>query len=120
MWRHHPPLRRAPRLVGRPAHERPRDLRAPARRTAPERPVALATVTAAAEGTAPIGAKLLVEPDGTVLGTLGDADLDRVVGRDALGELESGLTGPVTTAHGEAREDTVTVFVESLRRRPAW
>ena len=51
-------------------------------------PVALATVT---EGPH-LGAKLLVRPDVPVVGTLGDPDLDRVVARDALGELESGLT----------------------------
>jgi len=80
-----------------------------------ERPVALATVTAGPN----IGAKLLVEPDGTVLGTLGDADLDRVVGRDALGELEAGLTATRHYgAHGEAREDTVSVFIESFAPPP--
>jgi len=90
-----------------------------------ERPVALATITAASvedasvRGGPAVGAKLLVEPDGTVLGSLGDADLDRVVGRDALGELESGLT--VTRhygEHGEAREDTVSVFIESFAPPP--
>jgi xanthine dehydrogenase accessory factor len=79
------------------------------------RPVALATVIAGPG----IGAKLLVEPGREVLGTLGDADLDRVVARDTLAELESGLS---TTrhygAHGEAREDTVTVFVESFTPPP--
>jgi xanthine dehydrogenase accessory factor len=74
--------------------------------------VALATVIA---GAAPAGAKLLVGSDGTVAGTLGDADLDRVVARDTLGELAAGTTavrryGP----HGEARQDEVEVFVESF------
>lgn len=80
-----------------------------------ERPIALATVV---EGPH-LGAKLLVEPGATAIGSLGDADLDRVVARDALGELESGLTsvrhyGP----HGEARADGVAVFVESFARAP--
>lgn len=80
-----------------------------------ERPIALATVV---EGRH-LGAKLLVEPGATAIGSLGDADLDRVVARDALGELESGLTsvrhyGP----HGEARADGVAVFVESFARAP--
>ena len=85
-----------------------------------ERPVALATITAvSAEGGPRVGAKLLVEPGGTVLGSLGDPDLDRVVGRDALGELESGLTATRHYgAHGEAREDTVSVFIESFAPPP--
>ena len=38
------------------------------------------------------------------LGTLGDAELDRVVSRDALGELEPAAPASATTAqHGEAR-----------------
>src|SRR5439155_13247574 len=65
-----------------------------------DEPAALATVV---EGPRP-GAKLLVRLDGPPLGTLGNADLDRVVVRDLLGALASGLSttrhyGP----HGEAR-----------------
>ena len=76
-----------------------------------DEPVALATVI---EGE-PLGAKLLVGPGRSGAGTLGDADLDRVVERDALGALEAGLTvtrhyGP----HGEARQTEVGVFVESF------
>jgi xanthine dehydrogenase accessory factor len=79
------------------------------------RPVALATVI---EGPH-LGAKLLVGPSREPIGSLGDPDLDRVVGRDALGELEAGTTivrhyGP----HGEARERTVSVFVESFAPPP--
>jgi xanthine dehydrogenase accessory factor len=80
-----------------------------------DEPVALATVING-EG---LGAKLLVHPDGTTIGTLGDADLDRVVTRDSLGELEAGLT--VTRhygRHGEAREREVEVFIESFVRPP--
>jgi xanthine dehydrogenase accessory factor len=84
-------------------------------------PVALATVVAVdahAPATA-LGAKLLVRPGVEPIGSLGDPDLDRVVARDALGELESGLTatrhyGP----HGEARQDEVSVFVESFAPPP--
>ncbi len=86
-----------------------------------ERPVALATVTAVTDHPdAPgLGAKLLAAPDGTVVGSLGDPDLDRVVTRDALGELESGLTSTRHYgAHGEAREDTVSVFIESFAPPP--
>jgi xanthine dehydrogenase accessory factor len=82
---------------------------------ATEDPVALATMVA---GPNP-GAKLLVGPNHAPQGTLGDADLDRVVLRDALAELESGFTvtrhyGP----HGEARQDEVTVFIESFAPPP--
>ena len=78
-------------------------------------PIALATVTAGGN----VGAKLLVRPDLPVLGSLGDADLDRVVARDAVGELESGIT--VTRhygEHGEARERDVEVFIESFAPAP--
>ncbi|MCI4355046.1 MAG: XdhC/CoxI family protein [Thermoplasmata archaeon] len=79
------------------------------------RPVALATVI---EGPH-LGAKLLVGPDTETLGSLGDPNLDEVVGRDALGELSAGLTvtrhyGP----HGEAREREVGVFIESFAPPP--
>jgi xanthine dehydrogenase accessory factor len=80
-----------------------------------EEPVALATVT---EGPG-IGAKLLVCPGAAALGSLGNADLDRVVARDAVGELEAGLT---VTRHfgerGEAREQVVSVFIESFAPLP--
>ena len=78
-------------------------------------PVALATVV---EGPQP-GAKLLVRPGHEPLGSLGDAELDRVVARDAQGELEAGLTG---TRHyglrGEARQREVSVFIESFAPPP--
>jgi xanthine dehydrogenase accessory factor len=80
-----------------------------------EEPVALATVVEGPQ----VGAKLLVKPEGESLGGLGDADLDRVVTRDARGELQAGLTstrhyGP----HGEARERAVAVFIESFATPP--
>ena len=80
-----------------------------------EEPVALATVVAGAN----FAAKLLVEPDGDPLGTLGDPGLDRVVTRDARGQLEAALTatrhyGP----HGEARERAVEVFIEAFAPPP--
>jgi xanthine dehydrogenase accessory factor len=79
------------------------------------RPVALATVTAGAN----VGAKLLIAPDQPPLGSLGDQDLDRVVGRDASGELEAGLTGTRHYGrHGEARERDVEVFIESFAPPP--
>ena len=80
-----------------------------------DEPVALATVV---EGPN-IGAKLLVGPARAALGTLGDDDLDRVVTRDALGELEAGLTSTRHYgAHGEAREQVVSVFVEAFAPPP--
>jgi xanthine dehydrogenase accessory factor len=80
-----------------------------------EDPVALATVVAGPQ----TGAKLLVLPVGEPRGGLGDPDLDRVVARDARGQLEVGRTdirhyGP----HGEAREEAVEVFIESFAPPP--
>ena len=80
-----------------------------------EQPVALATVVDG-PGT---GSHLLVRPGHEPSGTLGHVDLDRVVARDTLGELESGRTsvrhyGP----RGEANESAVSVFVESYAPPP--
>ncbi len=78
-------------------------------------PVALATVT---EGPN-LGAKLVVRPDEPVLGSLGDPELDRVVARDALAELDAGLTSTRHYGrHGEAREREVSVFIESFSPAP--
>jgi xanthine dehydrogenase accessory factor len=77
-------------------------------------PVALATVV---EGPN-TGAKLLIRP-GEVVGTLGNADLDRVVERDSRGELAAGTSGMRHYGeHGEAREEAVSVFVESFAVPP--
>jgi xanthine dehydrogenase accessory factor len=80
-----------------------------------EGPAALATVV---DGPG-LGKKLLVRPGEPAFGTLGNADLDRVVSRDARAELDAGLTatrqyGP----RGEAREETVRVFIESFAPPP--
>jgi xanthine dehydrogenase accessory factor len=86
-----------------------------------EQPITLATIV---EGPADrLGAKLLVAPapggDALLHGSLGDPDLDRVVTRDALGELEAGRTG---TRHyglqGQARQQDVAVFIESFAPPP--
>jgi xanthine dehydrogenase accessory factor len=80
-----------------------------------ERPVALATIVAGTN----VGAKLLVEPDADPVGTLGDPDLDRVVGRDAAAELAAGLTSTRHYGlHGEARAREVEVFIESFVAPP--
>ena len=85
-------------------------------------PVALATVIAGPPEQ--LGATMLVRPgaipgDPVVLGSLGQSDLDRVVERDALGELEVGRSG---TRHygpeGQARGTELTVFVESFAPPP--
>jgi xanthine dehydrogenase accessory factor len=85
-----------------------------------EAPIALVTVI---EGPN-VGAKLLVEPGVEPLGTLGHADLDRVVARDALAELEAGRTGVRHYGvEGQANPDDpaiaqVQVFVESFAPPP--
>jgi xanthine dehydrogenase accessory factor len=86
-----------------------------------ERPVALVTVV---EGPH-VGSKLLVRTDADVLGSLGHPELDRVVHRDALAELEAGRSG--VRHYGPAGETTpedlldtpiVSVFVESWAPPP--
>ena len=80
-----------------------------------EDPIALATVSDGPN----LGAKLVVRPDGAVAGTLGDPDLDRVVTRDALAELEAGRSATRHYGrHGEARQDDVEVFIESFAPPP--
>jgi xanthine dehydrogenase accessory factor len=84
-----------------------------------EEPVALAEVVEGPEEL--MGNKVLLRPgaDEPVLGGLGDGDLDRVVVRDASGELAAGLT--VTRhygRHGEARGRDVSVFIESFAPPP--
>jgi len=82
-----------------------------------ERPVALATVI---EGPPDrVGAKMLVRPGAETVGSLGHADLDRVVGRDVLGELAAGQTlVRHYGAEGQARDDTLSVFIESFAPSP--
>ncbi len=86
-----------------------------------EEPVALATVI---DGPAR-GAKLLVVPGEAPVGSLGDAELDRVVARDALAELEAARSG--VRHYGPAGETTpedlegspvVRVYVESYAPPP--
>ncbi len=84
-------------------------------------PVALATVI---DGPA-VGAKLLVAPGEAPVGSLGDPDLDRVVGRDAVAELEAARSGvrhygPQGQTTPEDLEDSpiIRVFVESYAPPP--
>jgi xanthine dehydrogenase accessory factor len=84
-----------------------------------EAPVALVEIVEGPEEM--LGAKLLIRPGPPleVEGTLGDPDLDRVVTRDALGELSSGLTATRHYGlHGEARARDLSVFVESFAPPP--
>ena len=86
-------------------------------------PVALATIV---EGPG-TGAKLLVQPGVAPLGTLGDPELDRVVGRDTLAELEAGRTltrhyGPrgqtLSEDEGDEPMERLAIFVESFAPPP--
>jgi xanthine dehydrogenase accessory factor len=85
-------------------------------------PVALATVI---EGPH-VGAVLVITSEGNIAGSLGDDNLDRVVGRDAMGELEAGRTivrhyGPQGQSTPEDLENTATVriFIESFSPPPS-
>ncbi len=84
-------------------------------------PVALVTVI---DGPS-VGGKLLVRPDMDPLGSLGDAELDRVAHRDALAELEAGRSGVRHYGpHGETTPEdlldtpVVRVFIESWAPPP--
>jgi xanthine dehydrogenase accessory factor len=86
-----------------------------------QRPVALATVIDGPH----VGGKLLVTTDAGPIGSLGHPELDRVVERDALAELEAGRSGvrhygPEGQTTPEDLVDTpiVSVFVESWAPPP--
>ena len=80
-----------------------------------DHPVALATVVT---GPGP-GGKVLLDGEGVIAATIDDADLERVVVRDALGELGAGRTGIRHYGeHGEAGESEVTVFIETFAPPP--
>lgn len=87
-----------------------------------EEPVALVTVISGnglgAEGVE-AGNKLLVRPDGSTLGDLGNEDLNRVVVRDSIGELSAGTSGVRHYGpRGQARQDELDLFIESFARPP--
>ena len=72
-----------------------------------------------------IGSLLLVTPEGAQGGTLGNAELDRVVARDTQGELEAGRTsvrhyGPQgqTTPEDLHNTPTVRVFIDTFSPPP--
>jgi len=81
-----------------------------------ESPVALATVIEGPD----VGAKLLVVPSGDPVGSLGHPELDRVVARDAVAELEAARSGVRSygpegqiTPEDLVDQPTVRVFIES-------
>src|SRR5918994_1034258 len=111
--RHDPAVHRGARLVT--IYERL------ASRIRTEQPVALATVV---QGPS-VGAKLLVAPGDEPAGSLGHPELDRVVARDALAELEAGRSGVRHYGpHGETTPEDlvdtplVRVFVKSWSPPP--
>ena len=107
--RHDPPVHRAARLVSADALRRAR-----ATRCGPSGRWRWPRSSTGRHS----GAKLLVAPGrASRSASLGDPDLDRVVARDALGELAAGTTG--VRHYGAARRGPrgrrSPVFVESLR-----
>jgi xanthine dehydrogenase accessory factor len=86
-----------------------------------EQPVALVTVIAGPN----VGAKLLLSPGSEAVGTLGNAELDRIVLRDTIAELDAGRSGVRRYGpHGETTPEdlvdspTVSVFVETWAPPP--
>lgn len=86
-----------------------------------QQPTALATVI---DGPLP-GAKLLVVPGEVPMGSLGNPELDRIVARDTLAELEAGRSGVrhygpegQTTPEDLENAPTISVFVESWAPPP--
>src|SRR5262245_41880924 len=86
-----------------------------------DEPVALCTVIDGGR----VGAKILIVPGQPPQGSLGHPELDRIVARDALAELEAGQTsvrhyGPEGQTTPEDLVDTqiVSVFVESFAPPP--
>ena len=72
-----------------------------------------------------VGGKLLVVPDAAPVGSLGDPELDRIVARDTVAELEAGRSsvrhyGPQgqTTPEDLVNSPTVSVFVETWAPPP--
>ena len=78
-----------------------------------ETPIAMATVVAGPDA----GRSIVVDDE--VTGSLGNEDLDRVVIRDVRAELDAGTSGVRHYGeHGEARQDEVSVFVETYAPPP--
>ena len=107
--RHHPPLHRTARLVS--VHDlRRRSGRAIARRASRSRwPPSSRAPDVGGQAARPARSRIRS-------GSLGDPDLDRVVARDALGELAAGhhAACATTAPQGQASERDVAVFIESF------
>ena len=69
------------------------------------------TLATMVEGPQP-GAGIVARPDANAVGTLGDPDLDRVVGRDALAELDLVWAAPPGTFPESALKDQAKRKVE--------
>jgi xanthine dehydrogenase accessory factor len=88
-----------------------------------QEPVALATVIRAGDASM-VGLKLMLRPDQPAVGTLAGPELDRIVARDGLAELEVGRTGvrhygPMGQGNYDAEAiDAVHIFVESFAPPP--
>ena len=92
-----------------------------AERTKGQTPVGLATII---EGPH-VGSWLIVSPQLPPMGSLGNIELDRIVARDTLGELEAGTTGVrhygadgQTTPEDLDDTPMVKIFVESFAPPP--
>jgi xanthine dehydrogenase accessory factor len=86
-----------------------------------DQPVGLCTVIDGPH----VGAKLLITPDHPAEGSLGHPELDRIVARDSLAELEAGRSGVrhygpqgQTTPEDLIDTHTVSVFIESFAPPP--
>ncbi|MDZ7958784.1 MAG: XdhC/CoxI family protein [Aulosira sp. DedQUE10] len=84
-------------------------------RQSSQTPIAICTVVEGMQA----GAKMIVTENGYRLGSLGNADIDRVVADDAQGMLDQGVTNLCHYGlNGERRQTEVTVFIESFAPQP--
>ncbi len=81
-----------------------------------EQTMATATLIAVPAGDVPlrVGAKLMVWPEGRVIGTMGDAALDQQVRTDALSLLDRGKTYTMEYSYPSGSSTQVRVFIESF------
>ncbi len=81
-----------------------------------DEPVALASVIEGpGQAGVTIGASMLVRPDGSVLGTLGDPALDEAVVRDSIGQLGAGTAAVLGYGpRGQLGQQDLAVFIEAF------
>lgn len=73
------------------------------------------TASDVSEANLALGSAMVVWRDGAIFGSLGNADLDRSVRRDALGHLDSGVSAiRHYGARGEARHESLAIFIETF------